>query len=179
MGSKISLLVYVWMTPYKMQNLLYEWVDFSKFCQNWLKFKKILEKICNFVQNLAQNWLKFKKIVEKICNFVQNLAQNWADWYMNGLFFLEKLVFVWVYFQIPWWHIPTKIKLEYPLGSFIKYTYIEETVFLTLQIIMFSWNLTQGETKLNYDKNTSFSNWFCFACHRMIICKFELRKTFS
>ena len=58
--------------------------------------------------NLSQNWLKFKKI------FVQNLAQNRADWYMNGLLFLEKLVFVWVYFQIPWRHIPTKTKLEYP-----------------------------------------------------------------
>ena len=57
--------------------------------------------------NLSQNWLKFKKII------VQNLAQNWADWFMNGLLFLEKLVFVWVYFQIPWRHIPTKTKLEY------------------------------------------------------------------
>ena len=64
--------------------------------------------------NLSQNWLKFKKILEKIGNFDQNLAQNWADWYMNGLLFLEKLVFVWVYFQIPWRHIPTKTKLEYP-----------------------------------------------------------------
>ena len=70
------------MTPYKMQNLVYDsygWVDFSK-----------------------------------IGNFVQNLAQNWADWNINGLLFLEKLVFVWVYFQIPWRHIPTKTKLEYP-----------------------------------------------------------------
>ena len=64
--------------------------------------------------NLSQNWLKFKKILRKIGSFVQNLAQNWADWYMNGLLFLEKLVFVWVYFQIPWRHIPTKTKLEYP-----------------------------------------------------------------
>ena len=63
---------------------------------------------------LSQNWLKFKKILEKICNFVQNLTQNWAIWYMNGLLFLEKLVFVWVYFQIPWRHILTKTKLEYP-----------------------------------------------------------------
>ena len=56
------------MTPYKMQNLVYEWVDFSKF---------------------GQIWLKFKKILEKIGNFVQNLVQNWADWYMNGYFFLK------------------------------------------------------------------------------------------
>ena len=76
-----------------MQNLVYEWVDFSKFGQIWLKFKKILEKFCNFVQNLA-------------------------NWYINGLLFLEKLVFVWVYFQIPWRHIHTKTKLEYPPGPF-------------------------------------------------------------
>ena len=54
--------------------------------------------------NLSQNWLKFKKILEKLGDFAQNLAQNWGDWYMNGslffLFFFFKLVFVWIYFQI-------------------------------------------------------------------------------
>ena len=87
-----------------MQNLVYDWVDFFKI---W--------------PNLSQNWLKFKKILEKIGNFVQNLAQNWVDWFMNGLRFLEKVVFVWVYFQIPWRHIRTKTKLEYPLGNRIMY----------------------------------------------------------
>ena len=72
--------------------------------------------------NLSQNWLKFKKILEKIGNFVQNLTKNWADWNMNGLLFLEKLVFVWVYFQIPWRHIPTKTKLEYLLTFIYKYS---------------------------------------------------------
>ena len=38
-----------------MQNLVYEWVNFSKLSQNWLKFKKILEKLGDFAQNLA-NW---------------------------------------------------------------------------------------------------------------------------
>ena len=65
------------MTPYKMQNLVYEWVDF---------FKSSL--------NLSQNWLKFKKILEKSGDFAQNLAKYWTDWYMNGSLFLEKLVFV-------------------------------------------------------------------------------------
>ena len=69
----------------------------------------IFQNLANL--NLSQNWLKFKKILEKIGNFVQNLAQNWANWYMNGLLFLEKLVFVWVYFQI---RGGTKTKLEYP-----------------------------------------------------------------
>ena len=86
MGSKISLLVYEW--------------------------PLIKCKIWYMNGSIFQNWLKFKKILEKIGNFVQNLAQNWANWYVNGLLFLVKLVFVWVYFQIPWWHIPTKTKLE-------------------------------------------------------------------
>ena len=59
-------------------------------------------------RNLSQNWLKFKKILEKSGDFAQNLAKNWTDWYMNGSLFLEKLVFI--------WHIPTKTKLEYPPG---------------------------------------------------------------
>ena len=94
MGNKICLLVYEW--------------PLIK-CKIWYMNGSIF-------QTLSQNWLKFKNILEKIGNFVQNLAQNWADWYMNGLLFLEKLVFVWVYFQIPWRHIPTKTKLEYPPG---------------------------------------------------------------
>ena len=97
MGSKISLLVYEW--PLIR-------------CKIWYMNGTIFK----IWPNLSQNWLKFKKILEKIGNFVQNLAQNRADWYMNGLLFLEKLVFVWVYFQIPWRHIPTKTKLEYPPG---------------------------------------------------------------
>ena len=71
------------MAPYKMQNLVYEWIDFSKFSQSF-----------------SRNWLKFKKILEKLGDFAQNLVQNGADWYINGSLFLEKLVFVWVYFQI-------------------------------------------------------------------------------
>ena len=62
------------MTPYKMQNLVYEWVDFSKFTQIEPK---------NFFLNL-----------EKVGNFAQNLTQTWADSYMNGSLFIEILVFV-------------------------------------------------------------------------------------
>ena len=68
--------------------------------------------------NLNQNWLKFKKLLEKSGDFVQNLAQNLADWYMNGSLFLENLVCVWVWFQILRRHIPTKTKLEYPPGHY-------------------------------------------------------------
>ena len=41
--------------------------------------------------NLSQNWLKFKKIWEKLGNFAQNLVQNWANWYMNGSLFSLKI----------------------------------------------------------------------------------------
>ena len=37
-----------------------------------------------------QNWLKFKKTLEKSGNFPQNLAQNWANWYMKWVTFLDK-----------------------------------------------------------------------------------------
>ena len=43
-----------------------------------------------------------------------DFALNLVNWDMNGSLFLEILVFVWVYFQMPWWHVPTKTKLEYP-----------------------------------------------------------------
>ena len=77
-----------------MENLVYEWVDFSNFFPKSAKIK----------------------ILENPGNFNQNWGQNWADWYMNGSIFLEKLVFVWVYFQIPQQHVITKTKLEYPPG---------------------------------------------------------------
>ena len=72
----------IWMTPYKTQHLVYEWVNFSKI-----------------FRNLGQNWPKFKKIWEESGDFAQNLVQNWADWYTNGSVFLEKLVFVWSTFK--------------------------------------------------------------------------------
>ena len=53
------------MTPYFMQNVVYEWVIFFQ------KFYKI---------QMSQYWLKLKKIWTKSGNFGQNLAQNWADW---------------------------------------------------------------------------------------------------
>ena len=68
--------------------------------------------------SIFQNFPKFEPIIlEKSGDFAQNLAQNWADWYMNGSLFVEKMVSVWVYFQILQRHIPTKTKLEYPPGK--------------------------------------------------------------
>ena len=75
-----------------MQKLVYEWVDFSEFSQIWAKIGL----------NLRKFW-KYGVILLKI----EPIG-------MNGSLFLEKLVFVWVYFQIRQRHIPTKTKLEYP-----------------------------------------------------------------
>ena len=44
-----------------------------------------------FFLNLGQNWLRFKKILEKSCDFPQNFAPYRADWYMNGSLFLENI----------------------------------------------------------------------------------------
>ena len=96
-----------------MQNLVYEWVEFSKI-----------------FSNLSQNWLKlfFLKYGKS-----GDFAQFWhkigpTGTQMGQSLFLEKLLFVWVYFQIPRWHIPTKTKLEYPPPSteytFSMYTFL-------------------------------------------------------
>ena len=55
--------------------------------------------------------LKSKKnpvILLKILRKIGPIGYEWAT------FSWKKMVFVWVYFQNPWWHIPTKPKLEYP-----------------------------------------------------------------
>ena len=91
MSSKISLLVYEW--PLIKCKIWYtKGSIFSKFGQIWAKIGSNLRKF------LFKIWPKIGPI---------------GIW-MNGLLFLEKLVFVWVYFQISWRHIPTKTKLEYP-----------------------------------------------------------------
>ena len=71
-----------------MQNLVYEWVVFSKFAQIWAK--------------IGSNLRKFGKKLVFLWKFGPKLS---------------RLVYVWVYFQIPWRHIPTKTKLEYPPGT--------------------------------------------------------------
>ena len=40
-------------------------------------------------QNLSQNWLKFKKILEKLGDFAQNWAPNWPIGKWMGDFFLK------------------------------------------------------------------------------------------
>ena len=78
-----------------MQNLVYKCSDFSK-----------LSHIC------AKVGSNFTKILEKTGEFAKNLAQIWVDWYMIGSLFLEKLVFVCIYFQILQRHIPTKLEYQ-------------------------------------------------------------------
>ena len=67
-----------------MQNLVYEWVDFFKI---W--------------PNLSQNCSKFSSKLGR-------LVYEWVT------FSWKTGICLWVYFQIPWRHIPTKTKLEYP-----------------------------------------------------------------
>ena len=55
----------------------------------------------------------------KIGWFCSKFGPKWANWFVNGSLFLEKLVFVWVYFQNSQWHVPTKTKLEYPPSKII------------------------------------------------------------
>ena len=83
-----------------MKNVLYEWVDFSKFSQTWAKIDLDLRKF----------W-KNRVILLKISPQIGQIG-TWM-----GHFLLKTLVYIWVYFQCPWQHIPTKTKLENPPGS--------------------------------------------------------------
>ena len=85
---------------------MHEWGDLSKLSQIQAK--------------IGSKFFKNQEIL------LTNLAQNWTDWYMNGSLFLEKLVFVWVYFQILRRHIPAKTKLKYLWG--LGYEIVWQTV---------------------------------------------------
>ena len=50
------------MTPYKMQNLVYEWVDFSKFGQIWAKIGSNLRKFRKKSVILFKIWPKIEPI---------------------------------------------------------------------------------------------------------------------
>ena len=90
---------------------------------------------------------------------------------MNGSFFLEKLVFVCVYFQIPWQHVPTKTKFEYPsYNTFHKHVCVREKQ-LTKAINKF---IEQLDPALTIFENQSLSSkqlslcvltWQFTACH--------------
>ena len=100
MGSKISLLVYEW--------------PLTK-CKIWYMNGSIFQNFPKFEPKLVENYRKWKLwkngvILLKIWHKIGPIG-IWM-----GHFFFEKLVFPWVYFQIPQRHIPTKTKLEYPLS---------------------------------------------------------------
>ena len=50
------------MTPYKIQNLVYEWVDFSKFGQIWAKIGSNLRKFWKKSVILFKIWPKIEPI---------------------------------------------------------------------------------------------------------------------
>ena len=79
MGSKISLLV-IWMTAYKMPNLVYKWVDFSKFPQTWAKIGLDLRKF-------QKNCVILLKILPKIKQIGTLMGQYFLKtWYLLGIF---------------------------------------------------------------------------------------------
>ena len=70
----------------------------------------IFHNFPKFEPKLAQvkaNFWKIGRLCSKICPKLDRLVYEWVT-------FLEKLVFVLIYFQISRLHVPTKIKLEYP-----------------------------------------------------------------
>ena len=89
------------MNPYKMQSLVYKWVNFSKFSKN-----------------LSQNWLKFRKIWGAI------LGKSWSKigpigkW--KGLFFLENGICMDPTFKFPAAHIHRN-QIWVPPGTAIGY----------------------------------------------------------
>ena len=104
MGSKISLLV-IWMTPYKKPNLVYKWVDFSKFSQTWAKIGLDLRK-------LWKNCVILLKILPKIKQIGTLMGQYFLKtWYLLGYFYRST-------FKVCGSTSLPKTKLEYPPGVF-------------------------------------------------------------
>ena len=84
------------MTPYKVQNLVYEWMDFSKI---WAQIGSNLRKFWKKRLILLKIWCKIDPI----------------GIYVKVTFSWKIGICIWVYIQIPQRHVPTKTKLEYPL----------------------------------------------------------------
>ena len=83
----------IWMTPNNMQNLVFEWVDFSKFSLIWAKIGSKKKKIGKNRVILLKIWPKTELIsiwmawkIGICMGLLSNsVAQNWTNWYMNGL----------------------------------------------------------------------------------------------
>ena len=119
-------------------------------------------KICS---NLGQNWLKLKKILENQVILLKIWPKIGPHWYMNWSHFLEKLVFVWVSFQILWWHIPTKTKLKYlpPPGQKI----VLLKIFRCAVSVHFVSNSTYDFTRFGFTENHTPQDHFRCA---MVCC---------
>ena len=111
------------MTPYRMQNLVYKWVNLKNFSLIWAKIGS----------NLRKFW-------EKSGNFTQNLVQIRPIGIWMGHLFLKHwyLYQSTVYFRNLGWHVPTKTKLEYPPPPDFHPSVVLEHLFL--QNMVFSSN---------------------------------------
>ena len=91
-----------------MQNLVYEWVDFSKFSQIWAK-------ICSNLRKFWKNWAILLKIWPKI--------ETHGTWFCY-FSWIVGIYLSWVYFQIPRRHILPKPNLSTPRNytQFVWYT---------------------------------------------------------
>ena len=69
------------MTPYKTQNLVYEWVDFSKFSQIWARIASNLRKFWKDRAILLKIWPKFRPIGikdERVTPDREKLTRIWV-----------------------------------------------------------------------------------------------------
>ena len=66
------------MTSYKMQNLVYEWVGFSKFSQSWVKISSNLRKWWKIIVILLKIWPKLEQIGIWMGHFFLK------KWYLGG-----------------------------------------------------------------------------------------------
>ena len=103
--SKRPLLFTVW-TQLRMRS------HQNFYARNFGQLLRVTRKrSCTFAGNV-QAQLHFRDDQQRAFGI-----SNISNWYMNGSLFLEKLVFVWVFFQIPLRHVPTETQLEYLPGK--------------------------------------------------------------
>ena len=122
--------------------------------QIWYMNGSSFQKFPKFEPKLAQIWENLGKIWRFCQKFGKKLSRLVCEWVTLSW----KLVFVWVYFQIPLRHIPTKTKLEYLLGCyypvFLSFSYFFSSylcVCVCIQILLsYSPVLARWITNKNY-----------------------------
>ena len=109
--------------------------------------------------NLSSYLRKFLKIGW----FCSKFGTKLVDWYMNGSLFLEKLVFVWGYFEIPKRHIPLKKNNNLSTPLRVQFLFIFHYYYFWIFNLIFPPKLTKcGKIYLKCGKNAHKSGTkFC------------------